>query len=880
MSLIQKTLRRQPLDVPLKEEIDMRQSKIINKLSLGIACLLGLGTAVTAGMYLSSNQNDFKETEAATDYSDVYIGQKRFYRNSTSWTYTSSDVQSGESASGTATIALGNTTSVTFDNFSYSGPGYSSETYFKMGVYISPYERNCEITLIGDNHITVTGDDYENWVNGFYVATTYRTETITFKGTGSLTVDFTGTNRHSKAIVLVGRTVIDSEITLNGYGGTARCSGIIGESTGVSVMNITMNKGTINATGGSATDSYGTKAYGFHLDDIQGDGTSYFNGGTINASTNTTASSSLVQNNSLTCAFGVSDSNAYFRGTTINAISSSVYPGKTSAFNFDCYEEDPKSVCFEGGEINLTAVNTNNSKVYGISSTYDYGSIYASKDALLTITGSTRVIEKPFFINRIKGEGWNTVAGEGDSELIYKVTEGQAYTYKKAYFEKLPGVIEEIPTAKLGLEYTGTNQVLIDGLGSSSTGTMQYKVDTGSWSSELPVGSAKKTFKVYYRSVATDNLHEDVDTGAYINVVIGPADKTALSNKLNQANALYNELVSTYPEACALLKEVIDNAQATHDKANPTVGELKEACDSLDDAMNNVLTVKNVIDLINKIGEVTLTSDCKAKIDAANSAYNSLGEAYKEFVSNKKTLFDALERYALLDHQDKVVDNNVKVTGKNGDLIPVNVSLKVELKEKVEAKEGTTEYEAIQKMLNKGDKISNVFDIKLIKNEGGVETEIQPSDIKEGMIINIEIALPDGLEVEGLKILHIHSSDDITYVEDYSMEDGKISFDANRLSEFAFVVPGHNAGIAGWAIALIVIASFLVLLCLAYVILFFVLNKYIISVDRKVMRVFVIKKHHNDVTMIDMYLRRCYRKSVDVYDTKEAAEASLNRVNA
>ena len=89
---------------------------------------------------------------------------------------------------------------------------------------------------------------------------------------------------------------------------------------------------------------------------------------------------------------------------------------------------------------------------------------------------------------------------------------------------------------------------------------------------------------------------------------------------------------------------------------------------------------------------------------------------------------------------------------------------------------------------------------RFIQTINGVETQIQPSDIKEGMIIVVEITLPDGFEAEGLKILHIHSENDISYIENFKVEGNKVVFETDRLSEFAFVVPG---GMPGWAIALI-----------------------------------------------------------------------------
>ena len=73
------------------------------------------------------------------------------------------------------------------------------------------------------------------------------------------------------------------------------------------------------------------------------------------------------------------------------------------------------------------------------------------------------------------------------------------------------------PTAK-SLTYNGSAQTLINA-GSSSTGTMYYKLDNGSWSTGLPSAVNAGTYKVYYYSKGNSN-HNDTSTSAYITVTI------------------------------------------------------------------------------------------------------------------------------------------------------------------------------------------------------------------------------------------------------------------------------------------------------------------------------------------------------------------------
>ncbi len=56
--------------------------------------------------------------------------------------------------------------------------------------------------------------------------------------------------------------------------------------------------------------------------------------------------------------------------------------------------------------------------------------------------------------------------------------------------------------------------------------------------------------------------------------------------------------------------------------------------------------VEEVIAKIDAIGEVALTDECKALIDAADAAFNALTDAQKEEVTNKQTLDDAKAKYA------------------------------------------------------------------------------------------------------------------------------------------------------------------------------------------------------------------------------------------
>ncbi|MBO6305892.1 MAG: leucine-rich repeat protein [Paludibacteraceae bacterium] len=62
----------------------------------------------------------------------------------------------------------------------------------------------------------------------------------------------------------------------------------------------------------------------------------------------------------------------------------------------------------------------------------------------------------------------------------------------------------------------------------------------------------------------------------------------------------------------------------------------------------DMITPEDVIALINEIGEVAYTAECKAKIDAAREAYDGLVDEEKEQVTNYETLTNAETAYAQL----------------------------------------------------------------------------------------------------------------------------------------------------------------------------------------------------------------------------------------
>ena len=91
--------------------------------------------------------------------------------------------------------------------------------------------------------------------------------------------------------------------------------------------------------------------------------------------------------------------------------------------------------------------------------------------------------------------------------------------------------------------------------------------------------------------------------------------------------------------------------------------------------------------------------------------------------------------------------DDVTVTINDGDEgFDVNISVKIEIKTEVSVDEKKSKYSSLANgYVNPDEDIAAIYDVKLIRTVGGVEQEIQPSDIKPGTKVTISMVLPDEL---------------------------------------------------------------------------------------------------------------------------------------
>jgi len=226
-------------------------------------------------------------------------------------------------------------------------------------------------------------------------------------------------------------------------------------------------------------------------------------------------------------------------------------------------------------------------------------------------------------------------------------------------------------------------------------------------------------------------------------------------------------------------------------------------------------------------------------------------------------------------------EGDVTVTINDGETeYNVDISVKVEVKTEVTVDEKRTEYASIGREFIKQDEdINAIYSVKLIRTIDGVEQEIQPSDIKEGTKIIVSMPVPEQLVGKPFRLLEIFSTTEAKEMENYALsKDGKtLVVEVDRMGEFAFVshtdVPNgfdYSTGLPGWAIALIIIGSILLLCLLCFFLLFFVFNKWIRK-DDKAIRAVKFGKKDNKVRLLVMPFRFEYREESQIFNSKSEA---------
>ena len=440
-------------------------------------------------------------------------------------------------------------------------------------------------------------------------------------------------------------------------------------------------------------------------------------------------------------------------------------------------------------------------------------------------------------------------------------------------------VLDKDPTAIDNLVYSAQAQNLIEP-GSIQGKTIYYKLgEDGEYSENIPSATEVGIYTIYYKVDGDENYN---DFESYLNAEISKLylfDSFVWADDYSSAQA---KVIASNDSTDTKLVPATVNNQVLKDPTCEDKGTTRYTA--------TYSTEEETVDIenINPLGHTLVHRTAVAATTEAtgNIEYWTCSICDKYFSDNqglhKITQEDVIIAKLKKEIQDPASGVSIEINGDNSDRgFAENVNLKVEVKTNLSIKEGTTDYSSIQNILSDNEKIAGVYDVKLILTVNGVETEIQPSDIKEGTTITVKMNIPDDVNSTDFRLLHIHSVNDMEFINNYTVENDAISFTINRLSEFAFIVNSssqnvsNGAGFPSWAIALIVIGGVLVLGCICFLLLFFVLNKWIRK-DDKAVRAFKVGKKDDEIKLMLMNFSIEYRVKEEVFDTKKEAEDEEN----
>ena len=190
------------------------------------------------------------------------------------------------------------------------------------------------------------------------------------------------------------------------------------------------------------------------------------------------------------------------------------------------------------------------------------------------------------------------------------------------------------PTAKSGLKYTGSAQALVNA-GSTTGGTMQYKVGSGSWGTSIPTGTDVGTYTVYYQVVGNTNYNGN--SGSNFQVTIAQSDQQKADAVIAQINAIGSPITASSQTA-------ISSARTAY---NALTAEQKALVTNYT-TLTNAEAALAVVNLINAIGS-PITAASQTAIDAARNAYDNLTDDQKALVGNLSALIDAEAALAVVN---------------------------------------------------------------------------------------------------------------------------------------------------------------------------------------------------------------------------------------
>ena len=621
---------------------------------------------------------------------------------------------------------------LTLTDFSYTGPGYNSSD--EGGAIDYRGGNNLTIVLVGTNTITKSEDNGINNSYGIYFNS--NNHSLIMEGEGSLTISFSSLRTGSKSN---GIFCEPGAFVMNG-GTVTSNAGVGNESAGIyTSKGITFNGGTFIGNG-NLTTAYESRGIYSH-------GVVTVNGGIVKGTApinNTYAARAFDTNN-----VKINSGTVIAYGNTPFSKASGVTYGSSYSILAGENEEDAQSV--------TTIVNQSYKYVHIVVVPHQHDFAYQANGATITAVCQNA--------NCMIKSGLELTINVPDN-LLYDGN-SKAATISAGYNAE----IFESPVIKY---YKEDDEI-----------TAQDVKTAGNYVAKVAYGAAIAQLNFTILKIDPTYIAPTDIQATYGDTLSGLVLPTGWiwENALNKVgNVGIQEHVAIYtPEDTINYNSLAVSLPINVVKANPTYviptnieAPYGVTLDKV--ALPEGFYWMDATQYINTWGAIVF----KAKYTPEDTQNYNKVENIDINVSVKWILIDPT--------QDEV---NVEI-GEGETQYNINVKVKVEIKTEISVEAKRTDYANLANgFVAKDEDIARVYDVKLIRTTDGVEEVIQPSDIKEGQIIKISMAIPQELQGKTFRLIHIHSAEDIAEVskDSYAITaDGKtIIMETDKLSEFVFI---------------------------------------------------------------------------------------------
>ncbi len=348
--------------------------------------------------------------------------------------------------------------------------------------------------------------------------------------------------------------------------------------------------------------------------------------------------------------------------------------------------------------------------------------------------------------------------------------------------------------------------------------------------------------------------------------------KAKVSNfaTLEEKEATYANLVSDHAAANDVIEKISSIGTVLYtDETKAKLDEARGAYDALSDAQKPLVTnyqtltdaeelyasfvlddeaANNVDDLINAIGDVTYSEECKAKIDEAIAAYDALTDAQKELVLNYNALTVKERQYANLAEDYAAAASVDDLINAIGEVVYTK-----------ESEEKIQKAKSAYKTLTEARRVL-VKNIATLTTAEKIYLDLDKTYKAIDSIDFVEYNDESKQKIEAARVAYNSLDEEtkakISNYDKLTSSEEKYNNLGEQHKNKIFILIGTGTGV------LLVVA-----LVVVYMLMFFVFNK-IVIINAKRKRVFKLGTRKNKIKLLKMNFRIIYRDPVDVYEKK------------